>query len=79
MSPLALTPLASSATVVPGASAGGGGPISPASYAGLAPGTVGIYQVNYQLTTEIDSGVSGLFVEIGTHGDQTNMVPLYVK
>jgi uncharacterized protein (TIGR03437 family) len=79
VSPLALAPLTSGATVVPGVGAVGGGPISPALYAGLAPGTVGIYQVNCQLSTEIGSGVSGLYLEIGSHGDQTNMAPLYVK
>jgi hypothetical protein len=54
-----------------------------ATYTGLAPGTVGLYQVNFQLP-EGATGVSYLEIILEPPGccivlGTTNFVPLYVQ
>jgi uncharacterized protein (TIGR03437 family) len=50
--------------------------VGPTSYAGLAPGFAGLYQVNFQLANNATSG--SLFIRLG-NGTYTNQVPLYVQ
>jgi uncharacterized protein (TIGR03437 family) len=72
--PLAPAPLPSPVTVnLQGAEV----PTPASSYAGLAPGTVGLYQVNFQLP-EGTTGTVGLEIILQGQGN-TNFVPLYVQ
>lgn len=45
-------------------------------YAGLAPGSIGLYQVNFQLPSDTSSGLTDLY--LSAYGS-TNDVPLYVQ
>jgi uncharacterized protein (TIGR03437 family) len=76
VNPLAVAPLQSSASVIVGA-LGGGLEVQP-SYVGLAPGIVGIYQINFQLAGA-SPGRNGVVVSIGGSGSSTNLVPVDVR
>jgi uncharacterized protein (TIGR03437 family) len=46
-------------------------------YAGLSPGSIGLYQINFQLPLNSVMGVTDLFLQIGYQFTQD--VPLYVR
>jgi uncharacterized protein (TIGR03437 family) len=50
-----------------------------AQYAGLAPGSVGLYQVNFQLPSDTSPGLLDLYILTSSSSRNTNDVPLYVQ
>jgi uncharacterized protein (TIGR03437 family) len=50
----------------------------PPLYCGLAPETVGVYQVNFQLPPNTASGLNLIWIGLGSAGS-SNQVPLYVQ
>jgi uncharacterized protein (TIGR03437 family) len=51
--------------------------VDVASYAGLAPGFAGLYQVNFQVPTVQQPGTGLLYLSVG--GSSSNLVQLYVQ
>jgi uncharacterized protein (TIGR03437 family) len=70
--PLGLTPLVGACEVYET------GILQPAQYCGLAPETVGVYQVNFQLAPNMPSGLNVVWILLGSAGS-SNQVPLYVQ
>jgi uncharacterized protein (TIGR03437 family) len=71
--PLSLVPLQAQVVAVVG------GRETPVQYSGLVPGSIGLYQVNFQLLPDTSLENTDLYIMIGTPRTSTNDVPLFVQ
>jgi len=68
-----ITPLASTKNSV---NVSLGGRACEVQYSGLAPGLVGVYQVNFRVPSDVPSGVEDLILSVGTAASPTVKAPI---